>query len=67
MTVIAIVSIALLLGSLFLASELWAAPTGYEDETGFHSLGEQTVNSGSRVVRKGAKLAAVHSTAYAAR
>jgi hypothetical protein len=63
MTVIAIVSIALLLGSLFLASELWAAPTGYEDETGFHSLGEQTVNSGS----KGAKLAAVHSTAYAAR
>jgi len=65
MTVIAIVSILLLLGSIFLASEIFSAPTGFEDETGFHSLGKQPVSRGSRVMLKGKKLAPVHSTAYA--
>jgi hypothetical protein len=65
MTVIAIVSIILLLGSFFLASELFSAPTGYEDETGFHSLGKQKESRGSRVLRKGKRFAPVHSTAFA--
>ena len=65
MTVIAIVSILLLLGSILLASEIFSAPTGFEDETGFHSLGKQPVSRGSRVMRKGKKLAPVHSTVYA--
>jgi len=51
MTVLSVVTLLLVLGTLFVLIELGGAPVGFEDQTGFHAASQPSRSGGGTLVR----------------